>query len=546
MEKANAQDFRRKMLTPTIPITNLEIEEDIDYDGSFGKASLQISSLDIKGCVFGKVSLKMNVGKLSFINCRFNEIEIELQHPSEIIDFDDCKIGNLKIKSSPDVLLHDLIIKNGSIIEKSSIYGMFKTLELNSITINNDCEIKLTQSGNLNLINVSIHELAIRGSVKETVFRQCTNTEIFIIKLQGDFIGLDLCEKCKFTIVESRVDNFLVAESPVEINYENHYGLVSLFRGQFGKLKITKKFEGKIEAFSSLGENGNVEIESLTMTDSVLSETSELLFDGVTIKELEFHSSGINGSLRIVNSLFLTKFSIIESNMGKSKFTNIHLGDNCVVNILDSDIDDTTFNSFRWNKDFKLSEKNEDRFNKDDYDFLISRRESYRQLKSNQLKSNNKIASLEFQRNELHIHFLIIKRQLSNEWEKLSIHGKFLSTLGDFLILWTHKHASGFGLNIWRPLFLLFIVHLILFNIFLLYNTDLNLYPLCDISGEATLDAASKYFYTIIPTHSFMLQSFEAKNGQCFIGGFWDLLIRVSSAYFIFYFISASRKYHSQ
>jgi hypothetical protein len=158
-------------------------------------------------------------------------------------------------------------------------------------------------------------------------------------------------------------------------------------------------------------------------------------------------------------------------------------------------------------------------------EFYKCLRETYRQLKSTYVAQGKKIESLEFQKRELIMHYKIL-----NE-----IKWKSSANFGNYLIIGSNKLASDFGQNIWKPLIGLFFVHFILFNCFLPAN-DIG-YISSDFDWKFTKDMISQYFFTLLPTHPFLL---DGKN----IGGFWDVLMRIFSGYFIFYFITASRKYH--
>jgi hypothetical protein len=130
----------------------------------------------------------------------------------------------------------------------------------------------------------------------------------------------------------------------------------------------------------------------------------------------------------------------------------------------------------------------------------------------------------------MRIHFEILKLKRYNS----------LRDLGNYLIVATHKWSSDFGQNIWRPLFFLFSFHLLWHNLLLIAQFDV--YPnLVQVDWQITKDAFNSYFKTLLPTHGADLTIDGLRKD---IGGWTDFMMRVSSGYFMFYFVFSSRKYH--
>src|SRR5438132_13165185 len=78
----------------------------------------------------------------------------------------------------------------------------------------------------------------------------------------------------------------------------------------------------------------------------------------------------------------------------------------------------------------------------------------------------NKIDALYFQKQELNSFWRIVKLELKEDkWDNI----------GNAAILGSNKLFSDFGQNIWRPLWWLFGVHLVLFNILMIRKFDI--YP---------------------------------------------------------------------
>lgn len=75
-----------------------------------------------------------------------------------------------------------------------------------------------------------------------------------------------------------------------------------------------------------------------------------------------------------------------------------------------------------------------------------------------------------------------------------------------------------------------------------IYTPELEFGFAWDWDNDAIQKSVGLYFQTLLPTHHPTVKSLTGEDAS--IGGFWDFVARIVAGYFIFYFISASRKYH--
>jgi hypothetical protein len=163
---------------------------------------------------------------------------------------------------------------------------------------------------------------------------------------------------------------------------------------------------------------------------------------------------------------------------------------------------------------------------------LLRLRDSYRHLKSLSKKLNNTIDFLNFSKNEMRIHWRLT---LWYGWEWLSSE-TYRTKPQELLIIGSNYFASKFGLSLFRPIFWLFFLHLVLF--YKLETTVFDKKVFFQLGGPIDWNFWDKYFYYLNPIrkiaeHQETLPKFLT----------YDFFIRLSSSYFIWHIIKASRKY---
>ncbi|HEY8933941.1 MAG TPA: hypothetical protein VIM65_01925, partial [Cyclobacteriaceae bacterium] len=281
----------------------------------------------------------------------------------------------------------------------------------------------------------------------------------------------------------------------------------------------------------------HLDMESINCNDLSITSTSIdiLNMNGTTIPEEKLKFNFVT----IVKQLFLEHISF-----SKAKFHNVNF-QQAEIRFHDSSLPNAELINVRWPKNYEIYEyendlKKEDITPKQITDKLWSLKESYRQLKVLSLSQQNKIDAISFQKQELKIYWMIVDKDFCENW-KVSWFDTVKNS-GNWLILWTHKAASDFGVNIWRPLRLLLIFHFIFFFILMLSQSGLD-YELTwnckEWTRGAFIDGLGDYLYTLSPVHTAKIG-----KGQVPIQPIIDFFMRIFAGYFIFYFITANRKYH--
>ncbi|PCJ86156.1 MAG: hypothetical protein COA57_06460, partial [Flavobacteriales bacterium] len=150
-------------------------------------------------------------------------------------------------------------------------------------------------------------------------------------------------------------------------------------------------------------------------------------------------------------------------------------------------------------------------------------REVYRQLKNLCKAQSNYIDALGFYRNEYAAYWKYIK---ANKKE-VSFEDRFLVGLG--------RHVSNFGQSFIRPLIWLIIMHGILFLLLVIFNYKGFNFSF-NHSWNSFREGFGEYWYLLNPVHRF---TDDMAGGLKTI----DFLMRLSSGFFIYHIIRASRKF---
>lgn len=153
-------------------------------------------------------------------------------------------------------------------------------------------------------------------------------------------------------------------------------------------------------------------------------------------------------------------------------------------------------------------------------------REVYRQLKHAMLRDGNHIDALGFYRNEMEAYRGYLKKNSEVDWQEK-------------LIVRLSRYASDHGQSLKRPLIGLFGIHLVLFFILVLFEYNGFRFDIENHSWEAFLNQTGHFFMLLNPAHKFPT---DAKNFNDWMLGI-DFIMRLSSGFFIYHIIRASRKF---
>lgn len=528
MLKLGEQKFHR-IIEQNTTIENIEVAGDIGV-------RLDGHTKIFKNCHFKDWTFESHSVDLEFHNCSFNALRVFITSTRKII-INNCTAETIEISGAKEKFVSEVqIIGSSTKVDKLKIDGEFY---IDKVVINGITGLtKGTMQLNCSTLDIhnseGINYLVMFGEVKRQIdFKNCRDMKFIKVRdikvermefsdsndLQVYFESTDVkyinFNRCVSTSIETA---YLTAE---------HFGLNV---GSYKKVLFDHDCNFN---FSATPITDELTIDSLTFHGAKPRKDRTQKIESAKIKELVFDALHNDALIQFLNCEISNQLTIYRSNLGKFQFTNVELDESCRIDLLDSNISDVHFNSFKWNRSYKLFETF-DPYNQVRYEtqnnFLHSLRESYRQLKANYLKNGNKIEALEFQRGELDVHLKILHQKQFT-----------FRNFGNYLIVATNKWFSDFGQNIWKPVFFLFGFHLLIFNIILFLNQELQIRAEWPIDWNMTLKGISLYFQTLLPTHS---TEIRVGNDSVSIAGFWDFAARIFSGYFIFYFISASRKYH--
>lgn len=501
----------------------------------------------IKACEFNSLEFNGNqIDTLTFLNCKIQRLKITITIRSNI-SFTNCQISELIIdinefkyplpegdnKSQDPKSLISITGKKTK-INTALLFGTFHQVYIEHAKIKNFC----TNSAALKIIgikNSKISDLKFYGNLDYvTIDTLSSGSHVTFQNSDSQVLDIQNCEGCSFSISGSKIKEFFgttqikncsltIMETEIKLSkIIGSYNQLTLQRSNSINLNI-------LSPFDSLNTIDNLLISYFNNDKNCTIVFNKMVLDCVTIENV------YNDSLMGFNDCEIKRnLSLYKSSLGKTTFSNISLNKKCEVDMIDCNIENVLFANFRWPNNYLLSHN----FTKDKYNsfenYLINLRESYRQLKSNYIKNGNKIESLEFQRNEMGIHYLILA---DHKFDSLKM-------FGNYLIVGSNKLFSDFGQTIWRPLIFLFGIHFLLFNIILWTNDDIgfSIRPDWDLDWLTIQRGIGLYFQTLLPTHFATVKNIN--NNDISIAGFWDFLMRIMSSYFIFYFITATRKYH--
>jgi len=504
METITEEEFLQRIKKHE-PLVNVEVSEDYALI-----ADLRIGST-IRNCKFRSIVFS-NISGLNFDGCQANDLKIKGENASSI-HLTNCKITNLDIdiESNGKKVVTDVTIEgNESVYEKILFRGSYKKIRIDNTTHIKKIDFHFITADDIDVSNVNESHIHFSNSTvnKSAFFLSNRGTHLDFFETTTKHIGVLTPTDLKIDLISCKSDTVTLSDGSYEFI---HFQGTGEYDFRFRYSKVFERIETKI---------GTINFSNFLLVDKSRIKFLDVLTDELRI--LDFEN---NGTLSFSNCIIENKLAVAASNLGKTIFNNT-AAQGSVISIIDSNIIDTTFTNFKWRPDYQLSETEQSP--------LPSLRESYRQLKANYLKGGNKIEALEFQKHELRVHYQIVREE---KFKK-----PFFRNMGNFLVIGTNKWSSDFGQNIWKPLLLLFGFHLLFFNAFLFANSDLGIHADLHWDYELFLRGVRLYFQTLLPVHS---TEIRFANGVVVpIAGFWDFLIRVSSGYFIFYFISASRKYH--
>lgn len=274
--------------------------------------------------------------------------------------------------------------------------------------------------------------------------------------------------------------------------------------------------------------NALVATRTFQLTKCEIQKHSIVELRNISIDNFELSHLVNDGTMKMRDSRVTRQLEIVNCNMGHWVLQNVDLSKVGCSIILKSDLSQSEFFTVSWMNKYELKEVLSGKHDKEgmiqDY---LSLKETYRQLKSVAKESLNQFDYINFQANEQRILLKI-----------LSLKGP----VSDWLLLLTNRYFNGFGLSYTLPFMWLVATHLLWFLLLVcfgeVFSYEINFYK---PDWSSMVLAFSDFVYTIFPLHG--TDYLNDSGGSSRIV---DSLMRLSSGYFIFYFVSATRKFHTK
>lgn len=531
MLKMTPHDFVRAIVNGH-PIDGVSVEGDINIlNVSSSRDKSSLSDCHLTRFNFPPVSYNV----YEFIACTIDTLELNNVSIGSL-SLERCKINKLIIKS--DFKGRLLNIRNNDIntirIEEPSLRQILvKENSLESLII------KGKEGCNVEIANLD------------------KNKEIDYIKFEGDLPTIRITSaKIRTIACESKTNNIMLTKAIIsnqlmfqnsvqshlvfeecninELSILNATGESKFFGGVFGVMKFATTFSKLYLDKGKSSPNDDCKIDKLDLcnTQGCISIRSarilDLLLNNFTaLPQSEFHFVKITSSLLIESSTIeKVKFHNVDLSKASIRFLNSSLAGSDLINV-------------QWPNEYNLYEYSNDLKDKSYEQKLTTLwplKESYRQLKVLSLDQHNKIDALAFQKHELKIYWRIVHIKTFNN---------NLRGFGNWLILFTNWIFSDFGQSIRRPIGWLLLFHaLFMYGIFECY--DLGIVLECDPIQwdlEATQTGVGLFLNLLSPVHSSEIKNQFMSESKSILGTL-DFFMRISSGYFIYYFIRATRKYN--
>jgi|GEM_PF-3348646 hypothetical protein len=532
-KKLNSEEFFSEIQQTTV-LEDIEVPVDIGW-------RIDDHEKVFNNCQFKDWVFENRANTLQFNDCTFNTLQITLTNTTKKVILNNCSAKKVELIGRQDTSMYRIeLTGDATNIEKFEINGEFFC---NKIILDGITGLRKTTM-QLNCSNIDVHNargieyLVVFGEVKKQIdFKNCRDMSFIVIRdMKTERIEISDSGNLNVNLesIDVKYINFnRCTSTSIETTYltADHLGLND------GSYETIRFYHDCNFNFSASPITEKLTINQLTFRAAKPQKDRILKIEKAKIKELSFDGLQNDALILFLNCEVSNVLRFYQSNLGKFQFTNVKVEESCRIDLLDSSISDVHFNSFRWNRSYKLFEDFDAEIlvrHDSQINFLHSLRESYRQLKANYLKNGNKIEALEFQRREMEIHFKILRQKRFHNWHNL----------GNYLIVATNKWFSDFGQNIWKPVVFLLLSHLIFSNL-IFHNFQLGFNPtyvLTELDYSNTFRAINLYFQTLLPIHGTSAKDMFGR--EISIGGLWDFLDRILSSYFIFYFVSATRKYH--
>ena len=463
--------------------------------------------------------------------CQFQE-SVVLDFPQIPIEFTECVFLNginLSNYNSSIVFKNCYFVKDNLISNKQN---NDKTCTIDECIFEENRNIEFGL-GNLEIINSRIDKLTFLQTIG---YINLSGKDGFIDELEIN----KSCERIEKIKIEDEFEISRLLYNPSRRGIEfTVYG--NVFIKQLTFRKAPNNILLKALSFDTLEVQDNqasFKFESDLLSGDNLKIVSN---DNVTVaiyhsdvRTISLSDFSVNSKLRLKTIRKLNKLSILRVRAIDVKISELELGS---LGLADSDFDKWNIGYIDWGRNFKLFQNNDLIKGTDSYLSLI---ETNRKLKKYFRDRHSFIDAEIFQVNELssYLSYLLLKLrkvQITKSGIKIPVS---INQIIDLILLGSNKIFSGFGRSLINPILFGALIHYFFFS-FIIKHEQIGI-DLCFGISESckfSWDLLALYFSFFNPIHKL-----TDVNGEVIISTA-DFFMRVSSGYFIYYIIKATRKF---
>jgi len=439
--------------------------------------------------------LTTNNTLLNFINCTFNGFcFLECESSDLSIIFENCRFENHSINIIENIecqqilfrecTIGNFIIQDSKISKLSFNWGRFDNLDLKNIT-GDSCELITNRESDKLTIDlpyvksVSIESHEAQNSLFLINFAKCQVSGIFntIILYCNDFESLILSQKKSHGEKLSKVQNFCFKST--------------VFKGKL-----------LIEQF----EIGTLQLQNLTGVESSLT-INESTIERTHIIDCNFQEFSWN-QIKFIDAPIIKR-----SNLRELVINDVRWPNNKKLRDSKLDFKIPVLYNLRNHKSSIIKPK---QISENQTSDLKYEKDTYRQLKIASKNNENIHDYLLFGNYEKRLHWKLTRIEGGEKWY-------------DFVLLFTDRFVSNFGLTWWMPLLWLFFFHYLLYFISIEFDYSFD--------KEMLIDGFNQSIVLINPAHS--TPDYMEDEGYQWV----SLLMRISSGFFIYHFLRATRKF---
>lgn len=517
-----------------------------------------LTLLSFEDCVVGHLLLeqKNTIQKIEFKNCIIGRFEIPDKQGIDSINFDKSFLLNVNSMTVSTINLNNCFFK------ELRIDAGITTLNLHNSGTEQRNNHRLIVKRGLLQINISkswINELRFE-EIKNNFFSN-HNTKIKLTESTFDKINFPFSKDIRSEITSLEIVNCYIRERLWVRNIT------------FKTLEI--KGDNIIPAFVN-----DIVIDELTNWNRILISN---IIGSIHLIKL---TTDKNKNQLIFEKFFPAFFTIEDCILDQTSFNRVEIDG--VVTIRNSSLTQANIYSITWPRNYRVNEKINEVGSISISQRLADLRETYRQLKVLSLKAENKIDAKFFLNSEVRVYYKLLTFRIFGKISKTNIHhylpfnllfvcySLFLILVllairpaknrmsklqsfrayalsawhefGNWLILHTNFTFSKFGESLGRPIVWMLAFHSLFFYLlvkkFKGIGIEINLSNWENHDWNIFLKGMTIFVNLLSPVHGNTIPSIIYPHNEIMIFSITDFIMRISSGYFIYYFIRATRKFN--